>query len=183
MMPWIAKNKLVDKAKNCRPEDRTFQMDVKLAVEEQRLFRDGLFREGRIKKSWPGRVEFDESEHPAWLITRVSRDHGIKPAQLAECLSQNLQIIRISEDGTVVSVKEPPTRHSLMARALTIDAQLLVLLVVGLASPEFIGKHRRLNAYTSSRSDLLRDLMARHAVTVVTPNALTEASNLLGYSK
>ncbi len=69
-----------------------------------------------------------------------------------------------------------------MARSLAIDAQLLVLLVVGLASPEFIGKHRRLNAYTSDDFDLLRDLIARHTVVVVTPNALTEASNLLGYS-
>jgi len=69
-----------------------------------------------------------------------------------------------------------------MARALAIDAQLLVLLVVGLSSPELICRHRRLNAYTSSDFDLLRDLIAHHAVVVVTPNALTEASNLLGYS-
>lgn len=69
-----------------------------------------------------------------------------------------------------------------MARALAIDAQLLVLLVVGLSSPEFIGKHRRLKTYTTGDFDLLRDLMARHAAVVVTPNVLTEASNLLGYS-
>ena len=66
-------------------------------------------------------------------------------------------------------------------RAIAIDAELLVLLIVGAASPEFIEKHRRLNAYTAADFQLLGSIIGPADQVLVTPNALTEASNLLGY--
>ena len=61
-----------------------------------------------------------------------------------------------------------------------IDANLLVLLVVGRVGRELIAKHRRLRGYTGEDYDLLHDLLERGGRIFVTPNTLTEASNLLG---
>ncbi|HEY5237460.1 MAG TPA: PIN domain-containing protein [Rhizomicrobium sp.] len=66
-------------------------------------------------------------------------------------------------------------------RVVVIDSELLVLLVVGIASREYISRHRRLRAYTEADFDLLSDLISRYSEIIVTPNTLTEASNLLGY--
>jgi hypothetical protein len=66
-------------------------------------------------------------------------------------------------------------------RTLAIDAELLVLLVVGTASRAYLSKHRRLRAYSEADFDLLKDVITSYAEIVVTPNTLTEASNLLGY--
>ena len=70
-----------------------------------------------------------------------------------------------------------------MARAgLFIDASLLVLLVVGSVGRELISKHRRLRgAYTAEDYDILVDLISPVDRVLVTPNTLTEASNLLGH--
>jgi len=64
---------------------------------------------------------------------------------------------------------------------LLIDSELLVLLIVGSASRAYISKHRRLRAYTEADFDLLQELISRYSDLVVTPNTLTEASNLLAY--
>ena len=61
-----------------------------------------------------------------------------------------------------------------------IDANLLVLLVVGSAGRELIPKHRRLQEYTAEDYDALLDLLEGVECIFVTPNTLTEASNLLG---
>ena len=62
-----------------------------------------------------------------------------------------------------------------------IDANLLVLLVVGNESRDLIGRHKRLQEYTAEDYDLLVAIAARADRLYVTPNVLTEASNLLGY--
>ena len=61
-----------------------------------------------------------------------------------------------------------------------IDTQLLVLLVVGETDKALISKHRRTKAYRVEDYDLLVKLIndTDHQV-FVTPNTLTEASNLL----
>lgn len=60
-----------------------------------------------------------------------------------------------------------------------VDANLLVLLVAGSVDRELIARHRRLRRFTAADYDVLRR-MAREAGRVfVTPNTLTEASNLL----
>ena len=60
-----------------------------------------------------------------------------------------------------------------------IDANLLVLLVAGAVDPGLIGKHRRLQGFTVDDYDLLLDIAGRADSIFVTPNTLTEASNLL----
>lgn len=62
--------------------------------------------------------------------------------------------------------------------AVLLDANLLVLLIVGSVSREMIGRHRRLRQYTEDDLDLLRHLISGYSPILVTPNTLTEASNL-----
>jgi hypothetical protein len=64
-------------------------------------------------------------------------------------------------------------------RRLIIDTQLLVLFVVGSASPAYIAQHKRLGAYSEQDFDLLLDVVGQYGEIVFTPNTLTEASNLL----
>lgn len=61
-----------------------------------------------------------------------------------------------------------------------IDTNLLVLLVVGNVNPDLIAKHRRLNGYTVADYEVLLDLFNLVDRVFVTPNTLTETSNLLG---
>ena len=62
---------------------------------------------------------------------------------------------------------------------LFIDANLLVLLVVGSEGRDLIAKHRRLDGYSANDYDILLDLVIQVEQVFVTPNTLTEASNLL----
>ena len=62
-----------------------------------------------------------------------------------------------------------------------IDANLLVLLVVGSVDRELISKHRRLRQFTAGDYDRLLGVIDRVDRVFVTPNTLTETSNLLGY--
>jgi hypothetical protein len=61
---------------------------------------------------------------------------------------------------------------------VVLDANLLVLLIVGSADRRYIARHRRLRAYTDSDFDLLQSLLPSMTSIIVTPNILTEASNL-----
>ena len=62
---------------------------------------------------------------------------------------------------------------------LLIDANLLVLLVAGRTDPGLIAKHRRLTEFTADDYDHLTNLVLQFGKVLVTPNTLTEASNLL----
>lgn len=66
-------------------------------------------------------------------------------------------------------------------RGAFIDANLLVLLVVGSVDRGLIAKHRRLKNFTVDDYDLLLDLLTRVDRVYVTPNTLTETSNLIAY--
>jgi hypothetical protein len=66
------------------------------------------------------------------------------------------------------------------ARAFFIDANLLLLLVVGSVGQDLIVKHKRLQAYTREDYEILINLIDRVDRVLVTPNTLTETSNLLG---
>lgn len=61
-----------------------------------------------------------------------------------------------------------------------IDTNLLVLLVVGNVNPDLIAKHRRLDGYNVADYEALLELFNLVDRVLVTPNTLTEASNLLG---
>ena len=60
-----------------------------------------------------------------------------------------------------------------------IDANLLVLLVVGNTDKALISKHRRLRGYSVEDYDTLIDILSQAERIFITPNTLTEASNLL----
>lgn len=60
-----------------------------------------------------------------------------------------------------------------------IDTSLLVLLVVGSAGKELIEKHRRLRDYSAEDYEILIKLLGRVERVYVTPNTITETSNLL----
>ena len=61
-----------------------------------------------------------------------------------------------------------------------VDANLLVLLVVGAVDRRLVGKHRRVRRFEPEHYDWLLDLLHETPQpAVVTPNTLTEVSNLL----
>lgn len=66
------------------------------------------------------------------------------------------------------------------ANGYFIDANLLLLLVVGNANPAAIARHRRLQEFTQDDYYMLIDLISQVQRVLVTPNTLTETSNLLG---
>jgi len=62
---------------------------------------------------------------------------------------------------------------------LMLDANLLVVLMVGLREPDQVGQHKRTRAYSPEDFDLLKSLVDGADEVVVTTNVLTECSNLL----
>lgn len=60
-----------------------------------------------------------------------------------------------------------------------IDTNLLVLLVIGRWDKSRIGKHKRTKQFKESHFEVLMRLVLRMPCLFVTPNTLTEASNLL----
>jgi hypothetical protein len=66
-----------------------------------------------------------------------------------------------------------------MAKLVVLDANLLVLLVAGRLDRALIGRHRNLSDYDEDGFDLLDETLSQYSKIVLTPNSLTEASNLL----
>ena len=66
-----------------------------------------------------------------------------------------------------------------MTGAIVIDTNLMVLLVVGSASEDFITKHRRLKGYTVDDFRLLGLLIAEYSDMVLVPHILAEVSSLV----
>lgn len=66
-------------------------------------------------------------------------------------------------------------------RTVLIDTNLLVLLVVGATSRNYIDKHKRLTAFIQEDYDVLLELISGVQAIRVTPNILTETSNLAAY--
>lgn len=64
---------------------------------------------------------------------------------------------------------------------IILDAHLLLLLIVGTASRDYITTHRRLKAYTDADFMLLTQILTTASKIIVTPNNVTETSNLAGY--
>ena len=69
--------------------------------------------------------------------------------------------------------------ESVPALEAFIDTNLLVLLVVGSVDRQLIGKHRRVRAFTQEDYGRLLQMTGALNRLFVTPNILTEASNLL----
>jgi hypothetical protein len=63
-------------------------------------------------------------------------------------------------------------------RSIVIDANLLVLLVVGLVDKQLISKHKRTRSFELADFELLVNFLTNFDEIVVTPNVMTEVSNL-----
>lgn len=66
-------------------------------------------------------------------------------------------------------------------RKIFVDANLLVLLIVGRTNRNLIEKHRRLREFQEEDYDTLVEILNQVDKILVTPNTLTEASNLLAH--
>ncbi|MFZ5450700.1 MAG: PIN domain-containing protein [Thermodesulfobacteriota bacterium] len=64
---------------------------------------------------------------------------------------------------------------------LVIDTNLLLLFVVGITNRNLITRHKRLKEFCLEDYDLLCQVIKSSFEVLVTPNTLTETSNLLGY--
>jgi hypothetical protein len=69
----------------------------------------------------------------------------------------------------------------LTGRTLLVDTNLLVLLTVGATSRDYITRHKRLTAFIPEDYDVLLHLISDAQAVRVTPNILTETSNLAAY--
>lgn len=65
-------------------------------------------------------------------------------------------------------------------KTVILDANLMVLLVVGTASRSYIAKHKKLKAYGEEDFTLLVDFLSRESRVIVTPNTVAETSNIAG---
>ncbi len=65
-----------------------------------------------------------------------------------------------------------------MRGVVVVDANLLVLLVVGTASKEYIARHKRLTDYTAEDFELLGLILSDFSEIVLLPHILTEVSNI-----
>ncbi len=65
--------------------------------------------------------------------------------------------------------------------AVAVDSNLLLLLVVGMTSRDYVEKHKRLKEFTIEDFDLLQEQLSVATEIVVTPNTLTETSNLIDH--
>lgn len=70
-----------------------------------------------------------------------------------------------------------------MPQIIVLDANLLLLLAVGLTKRTYISLHKRLQAYDETDFDILSGLIGRASGLALTPNVLTETSNLARYIK
>jgi hypothetical protein len=66
---------------------------------------------------------------------------------------------------------------------VVLDSNLLVLLAVGSLDKDLIREHKRTSQFTVEDFDLLLTLLGAFSEVLVTPNGLTETSNLLQYIK
>ncbi|MEJ2801485.1 PIN domain-containing protein [Comamonas sp. BIGb0124] len=64
---------------------------------------------------------------------------------------------------------------------VAVDTNLLLLLIVGITSRDFIAKHKRLNTFVAADFDLLLQQLSHADQIVLTPNVLTETSNLVDH--
>ncbi|HEX6746840.1 MAG TPA: PIN domain-containing protein [Longimicrobium sp.] len=65
-------------------------------------------------------------------------------------------------------------------RVLLVDTNVLLVLLLGASDPAHIQRFKRTHAYSAADFELLTDFISGFSELVVTPNVLTEASNLAG---
>ena len=68
-----------------------------------------------------------------------------------------------------------------MSDGVTVDTNLLLLLIVGLTDAEYISKHKRLGDYSVQDFILLTETLDRSGKIILTPNTVTETSNWIDH--
>lgn len=68
-----------------------------------------------------------------------------------------------------------------MSKTLVIDANLIILLIVGLADENLVSRHKRTRTYSVQDFRLLVSIVANYREVVTLPNVLSEVSNLLSF--
>ena len=68
-----------------------------------------------------------------------------------------------------------------MMQQITLDSNPVILLIVGSARRSFIKLHKKLTQYDAVDFDILRAVMSKFSEIVLSPNVLTETSNLALY--
>jgi len=68
-----------------------------------------------------------------------------------------------------------------MPGVIVLDANLLLLLVVGMTNRKYISMHKRLQSFDETDFDILSGLIKRCSSVALTPNVLTETSNMVRY--
>ena len=63
-------------------------------------------------------------------------------------------------------------------KSVIIDANLLPLVIVGRASRAYVERHKRWDNFSLEDYDCLAELLKTASRIIVTPNVLTEGSNL-----
>ena len=63
-------------------------------------------------------------------------------------------------------------------KSIMIDSNLLLLAIVGRASRSYVGRHKRVKEFSLADYDRLSGILTRATRIIVTPNVLTEVSNL-----
>lgn len=63
-------------------------------------------------------------------------------------------------------------------RVIAVDANLLVLLVVGLTDEKLVEKHKRTTSFQQDDFQLLTEILSGYEEILLTPHVLTEVSNL-----
>lgn len=65
-----------------------------------------------------------------------------------------------------------------MSKNFVVDTNLSILFVVGVTNPNYIGLHKRLREYSYEDFELLISILGRRPKLILSPNVLTETSNL-----
>ena len=68
-------------------------------------------------------------------------------------------------------------------RSVLVDANLMLVFVVGSYEPFYVSKHKNTRGYSSDDFYRLRDRLAETHARITTPHILTEVSNLLAQSE
>lgn len=68
-----------------------------------------------------------------------------------------------------------------MSKKLVLDANLIMLLIVGLADENLVTRHKRTRAYSVQDFRLLVSIVTSYQDIVTLPNVLSEVSNLLSF--
>jgi rRNA-processing protein FCF1 len=68
-----------------------------------------------------------------------------------------------------------------MRKSVAVDTNLLLLLIVGKSDRRYIKSHKKTKSYNLDDFDLLLRILSKYQKIIITPNVLTETSNLASH--